>query len=544
MSLVSLVDVHKSFGTWPVLRGVDLVVPDGARIGIIGPNGAGKSTMLRIIAGTEQPNGGEVVRRRGVGVSYLEQNPEGDQRTAEVWVLAARPDVEAIDRELRSIEAELASPRVAADLAKMGRVLARQQDTLDRWVGVGGPGLAGEARAFLVRLGFDDHDLTLPTSSLSGGQRKLAAFAACLIRDPGLLLLDEPETHLDADKRQLLEEVVREFDGAVVTVSHDRYLLDDTVDQIVELDRGAIAIWPGNYSAFAVAKELALQRQQQRWVTQQKEIARLEEAIRRFELWASLVPNPRHIRQARNKQRQIDVMEKVDRPVFERRRMALELRPAERGGQRVMRLREVTAAFGDDPVLLDVSLDVYRGERLGVVGPNGAGKSVLGRILADDLEPTAGERWAGPSVRVGYLAQGFEGQDPGLTPIDALRRSHPMYEDDAVAKLATFLFRYDQMRTPLGSLSGGERTRLELLLLMLSGANCLVLDEPTNHLDIESMEVLEGAVESFDGTAILISHDRYLLDRLCDRILEIRDGDVRSFEGGYDDWVAAKAAAG
>jgi ATP-binding cassette subfamily F protein 3 len=544
MSLVSLVDVHKSFGTWPVLRGVDLVVPDGARIGIIGPNGAGKSTMLRIIAGTEQPNEGEVVRRRGVGVSYLEQNPEGDQRTAEAWVLAARPDVEAIDRELRAIEAELASPRVAADLAKMGRVLARQQDTLDRWVRVGGPGLAGEARAFLVRLGFDDHDLTLPTSSLSGGQRKLAAFAACLIRDPGLLLLDEPETHLDADKRQLLEEVVREFDGAVVTVSHDRYLLDDTVDQIVELDRGAIAIWPGNYSAFAVAKELALQRQQQRWVTQQKEIARLEEAIRRFELWASLVPNPRHIRQARNKQRQIDVMEKVDRPVFERRRMALELRPAQRGGQRVMRLREVTAAFGDGPVLVDVSLDVYRGERLGVVGPNGAGKSVLGRILADDLEPTTGERWAGPSVRVGYLAQGFEGQDPGLTPIDALRRSHPMYEDDAVAKLATFLFRYDQMRTPLGSLSGGERTRLELLLLMLSGANCLVLDEPTNHLDIESMEVLEGAVESFDGTAILISHDRYLLDRLCDRILEIRDGDVRSFEGGYDDWVAAKAAAG
>jgi ATP-binding cassette subfamily F protein 3 len=166
---------------------------------------------------------------------------------------------------------------------------------------------------------------------------------------------------------------------------------------------------------------------------------------------------------------------------------------------------------------------------------------VLGRILADDLEPTAGERWAGPSVRVGYLAQGFEGQDPALTPIDALRKSHPMYEDDAVAKLATFLFRYDQMRTPLGSLSGGERTRLELLLLMLSGANCLVLDEPTNHLDIESMEVLEGAVESLDGTAILISHDRYLLDRLCDRILEVRDGEVRSFDGGYDDWVTARA---
>ena len=543
MSIVSLVGVHKSYGTWPVLRGVDLTVPDGARIGIIGPNGAGKSTVLRILAGTERPNEGEVVRRRGVIVSSLEQNPAGDDRSAEAWVLAARPDVDAIDRELRAIEVELASPRVTGDLARMGRVLARQQEALDRWVQAGGPGLAGEARALLVRLGFDDHDLTLPTSSLSGGQRKLAAFAACLIRDPDLLLLDEPETHLDADKRELLEQEVGEIDAAVVTVSHDRYLLDDTVSQIVELDRGAVTIWPGNYSAFAVAKELALQRQQQLWVTQQKEIARLEEAIRRFEHWARIVVNERHIRQARSKQQQLDRMDRIERPVFERRRMALELRPGSRGGKRVLRLREVTAAFEAHPVLRDVSIDVHRGERVGVVGANGAGKTVLGRILADDLEPTAGERWAGPSVRIGYLAQGFEGQDPTLTPIGALRKAHPMYEDDAVARLATFLFRYDQMRTPVGSLSGGERTRLELCLLMLSGANCLVLDEPTNHLDIESMEVLEGSVESFDGTAILISHDRYLLDRLCDRIIEVREGRVRSFDGGYDDWVAARAIA-
>jgi ATP-binding cassette subfamily F protein 3 len=177
------------------------------------------------------------------------------------------------------------------------------------------------------------------------------------------------------------------------------------------------------------------------------------------------------------------------------------------------------------------------------VGPNGAGKTVLGRIVVGELQPTSGELWVGPSVRIGYLAQGFVGQDPALTPVETVRKTKAMYEGEAVALLAKFLFRYDQMRTPVGSLSGGERTRLELCLLMLSGANCLVLDEPANHLDIESMEVLEGAVESFDGTAILISHDRYLLDRLCDRILEVRDGDVESFEGGYDDWVAAKAAA-
>jgi ATP-binding cassette subfamily F protein 3 len=542
MSLVSLVGVHKSYGTWPVLQGVDLMVPDGARMGIIGPNGAGKSTLLRIVGELEDVNEGEVVRRRGVTVSYLDQNPEGDARTAEAWVLAGRPDIAALDDELGSIEAELARPDVTADLAKMDRVLTRQQAVLDRWVAAGGAGLAGEARSLLVRLGFDEHDLTLPSTSLSGGQRKLAALAACLIRDPDLLLLDEPETHLDADRRELVEDIVAEFPGAVVTVSHDRYLLDDTVNQIAELDSGHVAMWPGNYSAYAVAKELALQRQQQLWVTQQKEIARLEAAIARFELWASMVVDERHIKQARNKQRQIDRMDKVERPVFERRRMALEMRPAERGGQRVVRLRDVVMTFGDDEVLRDVSFDVYRRERLGVVGPNGAGKTVLGRILAGDLEPASGDRWAGPSVRIGYLAQGFQDRDPSLTPLEALRKARAMFEGEAVALLAKFLFRYDQMRTPLGSLSGGERTRLELCLLTLSGANCLVLDEPTNHLDIESMEVLEGAIESFDGTAILISHDRYLLDRLCDRILEVRAGDVRSFDGGYDDWVAAKAA--
>ena len=542
MSLVSLVGVDKSYGTWPVLQGVDLVVPDGARIGIIGPNGAGKSTLLRILGGMEEINGGDVARRGGLTISYLEQNPEGDDRTAEAWVVAARPDIAALDEELGGIEQELARPDVTGDLAKMDRVLTRQQAALDRWVGAGGAGFAGEARAMLLRLGFDEQDLTLPTTALSGGQRKLAALAACLIRDPDLLLLDEPETHLDADKRELLEEVVAEFPGAVVTVSHDRYLLDDTVNRIVELDRGKTAEWPGNYSAYAVAKELALQRQQQVWVTQQKEIARLEAAIKRFELWASLVVDERHIKQARNKQRQIDQMDKVERPVFERRKMALELRPSERGGQRILRVRDVTMAFDDDPVLLDASFDVYRRERLGIVGPNGAGKTVLGRILAGELKATAGDRWIGPSIRIGYLEQGFSDQDPTLTPVETVRKAKAMYEGEAVALLAKFLFRYDQMRTPMGSMSGGERTRLELCLLMLSGANCLILDEPTNHLDIESMEVLEGAVESFDGTAILISHDRYLLDRLCDRILEVRDGEVRSFDGGYDDWMAAKAA--
>src|SRR5712691_3811310 len=262
-TLASLVGVEKTYGSWTVFHGMDFEVVDRARIGVVGPNGAGKSTLLRILADLEPPSAGEVVRRRGLVTAYLDQNPDGDERTAETTVLAARPDVAELDAQLRTVEDELGQPETIADLARMDRVLTRQQQRLDRWVTVGGPGLAGQARSLLVSLGLPKEDLALPTTQLSGGQRKLVALAACLIRQPHLLLLDEPETHLDADRREQLEDLIADFPGAVVSVSHDRYLLDDTVDQIAELDGGTITLWPGNYSAFAVAKQIALQRQQQ-----------------------------------------------------------------------------------------------------------------------------------------------------------------------------------------------------------------------------------------------------------------------------------------
>ncbi|MGH2541074.1 MAG: ABC-F family ATP-binding cassette domain-containing protein, partial [Actinomycetota bacterium] len=428
MTVVSLVGVEKSFGSWPVLQGADLEVPEGGRIGIVGPNGAGKSTMLRILQGDEAPTAGDVVRRKGLVISYLEQHVDGDDRTSEQTVTAARPDVAELDAELRTVESELARPDVVADLDRMDRVLTRQRTLLDRWVEIGGPGLAGEARALLGSLGLDDDDLALPTEALSGGQRKLVGLAACLIRQPDLLLLDEPETHLDADRRARLEAIVGAFPGAVVTVSHDRYLLDETVSRIAELDGGRVTMWPGNYSAYAIAKQIALKRQQQVYVTQQKEIARLEEAVRRFEHWARIVVNKRHITQAHNMQRRIDRMDKVDKPVFERRKIALEMRSAERGGNKIVELRDVTVAFDGEPVLFGCSVQVFRGERVGVIGANGVGKSVLGTVLAGLREADEGQRWAGPSVRFGYLAQGHETEPPDRTPIEFVREMKPMYE--------------------------------------------------------------------------------------------------------------------
>jgi ATP-binding cassette, subfamily F, member 3 len=539
MALLSARGIAKSFGSRLILDGLDFDVEPGVRLGVIGPNGGGKSTLLRILAGEETADAGELTQRRGLIVAYLPQQLEGDARNALQTLRAARPDLDDLERELATVEGGLA--QTGDDLDRMTRLLRRQEDLVERWTAAGGPGFEPRARALLTDVGLGDDDLDRPTRVLSGGQRKLVGLAACLLRDPDVLLLDEPEAHLDVEARERLELLMRGFDGAVVSVSHDRYLLDETVGEIAELNGGKIRMWPGNYSAYTVSRELELQRQQQLYVTQQKEIARLEEAIRRFKDWAHRVVDERHIKQARNKQRQIDRMEKIDRPALERKKIALELHPHARGGERVVELIGAGVELGGNPILAGVDLTVLRGERVGVVGDNGAGKSVLLRLLSGQLEPDEGERKAGPSIRFGLLAQDRRPDDPNATPLQLVRRAAPIGEGEAVSRLMKFLFSYEQVRRPLDSLSGGEWTRLQLLLLMLEGANCLLLDEPTNHLDIESVEMLEAALEEFDGTAIFVSHDRYFLDRIADRILEVGDGAVRSYEGGWSTWRERQA---
>ncbi len=541
MTLLAGRAITKSFGSRLILDGADLAVEPGARIGVVGPNGSGKSTLLKILAGLETPDGGDVSRRRDTRIAYLDQHPAGDERTPLETVLSARPDLVELERELTALAAQLGSDDVISDLGRMTRVLARQEEVLERFDAAGGPSAEGRARASLLEVGLSADELSLPTRALSGGQRKLIALAACLEQQPDVLLLDEPEAHLDNDGRARVESLARRFEGAVVAVSHDRYLLDEIVDQIASLDRGQVRLWAGNYSAYTLERELELQRQQQAYVTQQKEIERLEAAIARFKLWASWVPDKRNIRQANNKQRQIDRMDTVDRPVLERRKIALRLRPTARGGQRVFEFRAVEVGFGGDPVLRNVDLDVVHGERIGVVGRNGAGKSVLLKTLVGEIAPASGEVRVGPSISIGYLAQDQDTLDAASTPLETVRRAVPVSEGDAVSLLMKFLFPYEQVRRANRLLSGGERTRLQLLLLMLARPNLLVLDEPTNHLDIESVEVLEAAIEEFTGTVVAISHDRYFLDRVADRIVEV-DGSVRASDGGYSAWLERTAA--
>ena len=414
-----------------------------------------------------------------------------------------------------------------------------------RWADAGGDSAEGEARHHLRALGIDEADLRRPTRELSGGQRKLVALAACLARRPDVLLLDEPEAHLDMRRREQLEAMIRDFDGAVVMVSHDRYLLDECVEAIAELDRGRVRMWPGAYSAYTVARRLELERRQERYVAQQKEIARLEEAVRRFKHWAHIRVNER-ARQAGA--RQAD----ADRPHGQDRAAGLRAPPdgaraAQRRGAAASgssRWRASTSPSATSPCCSTSSWRSTAASASAWSGPNGAGKSVLLRLLAGDLAPSAGTRVAGPVDRRGLPLPGRRrASRAGATVIEAVRTGRSMSEEIAVRRLMRFLFDYEQARRPVASLSGGERTRLALLLLMEDGANCLVLDEPTNHLDIDSIEVLEDALERYDGTVVAVSHDRYFLDRIADRIVLVRDGEVRGYEGGWSANARRCAAA-
>ena len=537
MIVTDLAHVTRAHGDRTIFADLSWTIEDRARIGLIGPNGSGKSTLLRTIAGLEPPEGGLVTRPRDLRIAYLEQEQAPSDVPVMAALLGARPDLARIERDLAAVGARLADPAVAADMGTLTEALEVQERLLHAFEQAGGPRLRNRAEGLLRELGIPRDHWDMPLAALSGGQRKLAGLAACLIGDPDLLLLDEPDNHLDLVRKETLERLLAEFDGAVVIVSHDRYLLDDTVERIAELEPTAggarLILWQGNYSAYVVQKEIALRRQQQDYSSQQKEIARLEAAVKRFELWARLVVDERHIKQARNKQRQIDRMEKVERPVLERRRMALSFRPRIRGGAIAIRLEHLELALGGRPVITDASLVIQNGERVGIIGPNGSGKTILLSLMSGERAPDRGTVWVGPSIERGRYAQHHETLDPRRTPIETLREVRPMTEGEAVAKLLKFLIPYAAAQQPIATLSGGEKSRMQLAGLMYSNVNCLLLDEPTNNLDIASAEVLEAALEEFTGTVIVASHDRYFLDRVADRIVALDSGRLIAFEGGY-----------
>lgn len=555
MIAIHLDQVSVTYIAQPVFQQLSWEIHDNRVVGLVGPNGAGKSTLLRLVEGKLTSDTGYVNRQPGASVGYLPQEPNLDPNKT-VWeeTLTASTALTEINSALNRVELELGDPTVYGDEVALNRVLAQQERLLAEYDKLGGAAYEGRVRSTLIQLGFDsDIARNLPVTALSGGQKKLVGLAKLLVTQPKILLLDEPDNHLDLRGKELLEQLIRSYHGGVVIISHDRYLLDLVVDEIAELAQGRLTIYKGDYSEYAFEKEAGLLRQQQLFKAQNKEITRLEQAAKRLLIWGRTYDNEKLIKRGKAILGRLEKIERIEKPILEQRRMDLSL-SGWRGSNKVVEITDLDKLFPaqyengecireENIVLAGLDLLLWHGERVGLVGPNGAGKSVLFRLLLGEEEPTGGTISIGPSVQVGYYAQEHESLDYSATLINSVRNAAHYSESNAVSFLGKFLFNYEQARGPVSALSGGERSRLQMALLTLTNANFLLLDEPTNNLDIASAEVLEDALSEFEGTLLVISHDRYFLDRVVDRIVELDDGTLTDYIGNYSDYQAQKTKA-
>ena len=523
-------------GAHTIFRDLNWEVQHDQKVGLIGPNGAGKSSLLKLMMEEHTPEkGGAVIRAKSVTVGYLPQHPEFDaDRTALSLALEGNPRVKEIDTELSRLEEKLGNPDVYNNPKALERTLDSQHKLLEEFESLNGLNYESRVRELLRGLGLPESDFEKPVSALSGGQKKLIGLARLLLLRPSVLLLDEPDNHLDMPGKAYLEKLISDYPGAVVIISHDRYILDAIATHIAEIEDGKITTFSGNYTEFIVDKEERLARQEEMYQIQQREIGRLEMALKRYKQW--VVFNDKFATRIHNMEARIERIEKIDRPVLERRKMDLSLN-GWRGSNQVLEFDNVTKEYSHRKILNRLTFLIRHGERVGLIGANGAGKSVMLRLILGKENPTLGEIKIGPSVKVGYYAQEHETLDFEQTVIDTVRLAGNMSESNAVSLLIRYLFTYQQATQKVGSLSGGERSRLQLALLVLSGANFLLLDEPTNNLDIASAEVLENALDEFNGTVLVISHDRYFLDRTVNRIFELKDSNITEYAGGYSDFA-------
>jgi ATP-binding cassette subfamily F protein 3 len=541
-------------GAHTIFHDLNWEIQHDQKIGLIGPNGAGKSSLLKLIMEEHFPEkGGTVIRAKDVTVGYLPQHPEFDpQKTAVALALEGNPRVREIDMELIRIEKKLGESDVYNNAKRLQRTLDRQHRLLQEFDSLGGLNYESRVRELLRGLGLPESDFEKPVSALSGGQKKLIGLARLMLLRPSVLLLDEPDNHLDMPGKAYLEKLINDYPGAVVIISHDRYILDAIATHIAEIEDGRITSFNGNYTEYIVDKEERQVRQEELYKTQQREIGRLETAIKRYAIWGKVYDNEDFSKKAKSMQKRLDKMDRIDKPITDRRKLDLSLN-GWRGSKQVLEFDSVTKEFPHPnplprreethKVLNDLTFLIRHGERVGLIGANGAGKSVMLRLILGEDKPTYGEIKIGPSVTVGYYAQEHETLDFDQTVLDTVRLGGNMSESNAVSLLIRYLFTYEQATQKVGELSGGERSRLQLALVVLSGANFLLLDEPTNNLDIASAEVLENALEDFNGTVLVISHDRYFLDRTVDRIFELKDSVITEYIGGYSDYAAEALSA-
>ena len=538
MIVLSCNNLNKSFGIDSILENVNFTVNEYDKIGIIGVNGTGKTTLFKIISGIYGYDSGDIYTSKDCEIGYLEQNTNfHSENTILEEVLEVFKDVIEMEKYLRDLEHKISEESSNTNSTTLEKLMNEYSNKLEAFSDMNGYGYKSEAKGVLKGLGFNDEDMDKPISILSGGEKTRVLLGKLLLKKPTLLLLDEPTNHLDSEAIEWLEVFLKQYKGTVILISHDRYFLDQVVNRIFEIHNKKLKTYNGNYSDFIEASAIEKELELKKFEDQQKDIKKQEESIERLKAFG----REKHLKRARSKEKALAKVDVLDKPEAYRKKAKIEFNPSVTSGNDVLQLRDISMGYGERILFKDLNLDIYRGEKVALIGANGIGKSTLFKIIMNEITPLSGDIKFGTNVNVSYFHQEQKTLNLDNTIIDEIWEDNKQLTQTSLrTMLGAFLFEGEEVFKKISTLSGGERARVAILKLILSNANLLLLDEPTNHLDIDSKEVLEEALSSYTGTIFTISHDRYFLNTIVDKVLVLYENGITEYLGNYDYYIEKK----
>ncbi len=530
MIIAQAQDLEQRFGGNTIFSNISFSVPDNARIGLVGPNGAGKTTLLKIMTGQQEPTSGQFTINKGLKVGYIAQENALDEDKT-IWdeMLTVFDNLIEKNKRITKMQEQIAEHPEDEDLLKRYDQLAYDFEQ------EGGFTYQAEIKSILNGFNFKENTWQKVIRTLSGGEKTRLAFVKLLLQKPPVLLLDEPTNYLDLDTLDWLEAFLKNYQGAIITVSHDQYFLDHLANQIFELNFGKLTTFKGNYSQYVKERELMNNQQEAAYEKQQEKIKKEEEFIQKNLVRASTT------KRAQSRRKALDKMERI-KPPKHKQKVRINFTSDRPSGKEVLIAKDLTIGYPDKTMVSDIDFQVNKNDRVAIIGPNGIGKSTLLKTIMKKLEPKDGSIKYGASLDIGYYDQELQSLDPSKTVLDTIWDRHKtMPEKDVRSILASFLFTAEDIDKTVGQLSGGQKARLTLTVLSLEKDNFLLMDEPTNHLDIEAKEVLEQALDNYDGTLLFVSHDRYFINELANKIISVRDGHAKIYNGNYSYYLDEKA---
>ena len=528
---IELKEVEKYFGGNRIFSNISFDVHNNERVGLIGKNGSGKTTIFKIIAGMENKDNGSISIRKNSTVGYLEQIPDYPKHFKVIDVLkTAFQNQYEINKELKIIEVQMGS----LNGNELERVLRKYGELNEQYLAKGGYEIEEKMSKVCTGLKFEEEALEREFMTLSGGEKTIVMLGKILLENPEILLLDEPSNHLDVTSIEWLENYLKSYKGTVIIISHDRYFLDRVVTKIVEIEEGETSLYNGNYSYYVIEKQRRIFEEFEAYKDQQKKIKAMEKAIKKLREWATQGDNEKFFKRAESMQKRLNKVERVDKPLINQAKIKLDFAKTDRSGTDVVSLKGICKKFEEKKVIENLYLDVRNSESTALIGSNGSGKSTIIKIILGQVIPENGEVKLGSNIKIGYLPQNITFDNEELNVLDVFREGITISEGESRGILAKFLFYGERVFKKVKNLSGGEKSRLKLCILIQNDINLLILDEPTNHLDIDSREMLEEALLIFEGTILFVSHDRFFINKLAKRILEIEDKKIINYNGDYE----------